>query len=719
MPNYQHLEWLEKFRIRPGTHLIEGQMSILLRHHRMPGDILTMTPLVRDLKNTYGEQVKIRVDTPQGEEIWQNSPYLTSGGIFVPDMTYDIDNKFAMENDARGLNMAEGFRQNFINKSGLHLNASDMWPDIWLTQDEIDSFEKRFPGLGKYTYWAICSGNKRSCRIKTWHKDRWRELIRAKKLYQFIHIGQSRHGHEPLFDNQFNYQNYIDRTPTLRDLFILMYFSRGSIGYNSLHMHISAAFRKPCIVLAGARESVTVYKYPNHTALSGMGYVRCGMYKGCYLSSKKGEHGIIGLCKISTVDTDVEDILPGCMDIKADHVIDAFDRYESNMAAYEDMRNDDHIVRSEHTELSARYSGKTEMKEKEVVPRVNGTSKKTFRMLCNTHSFGGGERTAVRIMKLMAEQGYEIELETLSSYINDDFILNCPELEFADKDKPCDIAFFQVNDSLIRDMQVASNIKLIVDNHFKMAKRKIVGVNYDVTGIEHYKDADCIIFQSTKLKDELGEIAATCDRHWIHELSKTGKIKVLHPPTDIQPFLDKYYDRDYSMIHLIRHSSQGDRKYDDNINEHIRKIYEARKDIDITLMPAPSFLHDMRVKMYPYNALRPLYFLTLGNVFWYWIPEEKYTEIGANVVLEAMASGLPILCNDNGGLIDIMRDGSYTQEEGNPFPRHGWICETEDEMYDVIENMTIEEIKEKGENARKRVQDIVRPDLWVKYIIGE
>jgi len=235
----------------------------------------------------------------------------------------------------------------------------------------------------------------------------------------------------------------------------------------------------------------------------------------------------------------------------------------------------------------------------------------------------------------------------------------------------CDIAFFHVNDSMIRlcrmdaegiyhispDEKIKSHP--VVDRHFKQAKRTVVSVNYNILGLEHYVDTDCMIFQSEKLRHDLFTNLNICqldnNSNYAEEyLPYKDKMHILRPPSYLKLFLEKRYERDWSKLCLIRHSSQGDRKYFNTINDQVRRIYEIRDDVEIRLMPPPTYLHDMRVYTYPYNAISPVHYLELGNVFWYFVPEEKFVESGANVVLEAMASGLPVLCNMNGGLTDIV-----------------------------------------------------------------
>ena len=51
--------------------------QFVLSHTRAPGDIVCMTPLIRDIYLTYGNKYKIDVDTTC-KDLWRHNPYLTS-----------------------------------------------------------------------------------------------------------------------------------------------------------------------------------------------------------------------------------------------------------------------------------------------------------------------------------------------------------------------------------------------------------------------------------------------------------------------------------------------------------------------------------------------------------------------------------------------------------------------------------------------------------------
>jgi glycosyltransferase involved in cell wall biosynthesis len=333
----------------------------------------------------------------------------------------------------------------------------------------------------------------------------------------------------------------------------------------------------------------------------------------------------------------------------------------------------------------------------------------------------------------MTDKGYDIEFVPATGEIGTDLKLydkfpknaKIRHVLSDDKDE-ADIVFFQVNDTLYRYHM--AKIGDYVAPWFKAAKRRIIDINYTTWGLEKYRHADGYICQSYQLVNNLVDIFSKYNQMI---MDNNGKrlihIELLKPPADLSRFLNRDYDRarfvekhytKSGVIRLLRHSSQGDQKYPNNINEMIDTILKLEGHIDIVLMPAPSFIKfghgsgnikpiHPNVDVFDFDKLPIEEFLDYGNVFWYWVPKDKFIEAGCNAVLEAMAAGLPILCNDNGGLVDIIDD------------EVGWMCKTEQEMYDAIKNMTMDEIKKKGQAAREKVKKLVDPDAWTEIIIGE
>jgi glycosyltransferase involved in cell wall biosynthesis len=72
-----------------------------------------------------------------------------------------------------------------------------------------------------------------------------------------------------------------------------------------------------------------------------------------------------------------------------------------------------------------------------------------------------------------------------------------------------------------------------------------------------------------------------------------------------------------------------------------------------------------------------------------------------------MAAGLAIIADNWGGAVDRVT------------PECGWICETKDQMVEVIKNVTPEELRSKGQAARIRAMKEFVQENWIKELIGE
>jgi ADP-heptose:LPS heptosyltransferase len=99
-------------------------------------------------------------------------------------------------------------------------------------------------------------------------------------IYQ---IGHSHHTH-PKFKS---IDSLVGKTNNLRDYFSVVYHSSGCIGAVSLQMHVAAAFKKPCVVIAGGREDYRWEAYPNHHFLHTIGFLDCCRLTGCWKKSLK------------------------------------------------------------------------------------------------------------------------------------------------------------------------------------------------------------------------------------------------------------------------------------------------------------------------------------------------------------------------------------------------------------------------------------------------
>lgn len=735
-------------------------IRIVLRHGRCPGDILPLTCLVRDIKKQYKDKILLTVHTPSCPQIWDNNPYLTTFDWDKADYNLGMDyGKYGTQKSNSWQNhFAHAFRMYFEQETKIQVTPGSCYPEIYLSQEE----KNRSRDI-KEEYWLIWPGNKEDCQIKSWPDTYWQDVIDHYQDKTFVQVGQSKHGHKPLK----GVIDYIDKTENVRDLFRLMYHARGSIGYISFHLHLAAAFKKPAIVLAGAREPASFIKYNNQFVISTMGAVPCGNYKGCWGGQITGKNKkytkVIDICPNSLCN------YPLCMMlIKPRMVIDAIEVYDKGrdytnindfdkfktlqqiiidermidcipsdkkeghyLVRFKDRENPDiikhtmadidqfkkilkpFIKKEDNMEaisvgpcttgsIVERESNKEEQSDIELREGMKYLDKPIFKIVCNVCYFGGGEKTAINICNLMLDADYVVQL--IPSYrgtMCDEFKAMLPKSDdfkvrtWEDVKDKCDIFMIHCND-LVWDF----NTDRFKDFFKVECRRKVMSINFAIGNIgvaEWTRYMDVYICQSSDLIRRLKSVKGMEDKPIIR----------LHPPAKLDQFYNTKYDRNYDQLRLIRHSGQAGKKYYNNMNEIVDNIFKIR-DCRIMLMPAPIFLDKkLRIQTFRYNAEPIHQFLTRGNLFWYFVDPRKFKESGANCVLEAMASGLPVLCNDNGGLVDIVNVLT------------GWVCKDFKEMYDIIKNVTMDELREKGENARNYAKRIFDPQRWVDIITGK
>ena len=158
---------------------------------------------------------------------------------------------------------------------------------------------------------------------------------------------------------------------------------------------------------------------------------------------------------------------------------------------------------------------------------------------------------------------------------------------------------------------------------------------------------------------------------------------------------------------LIRHNSQGDSKYPDYTNELLREVLELDQSIEFHCMPAKSdCIKHERIIKYPKNKPPVYEFLKNGNCFFYFLPP-NYTEGGPKVVMEAQASGLPIICDNHSGPKDRV-----TEETG-------WLCNSRKDYIEVIKEILAnpEILRIKGEKAREWAKKEYNPNRWIEEIL--
>jgi predicted O-methyltransferase YrrM/ADP-heptose:LPS heptosyltransferase len=270
--------------------------KIVLVNDLSPGDILIMSVAIRSLQKAYPGKYLLDVRSPCNE-IFMNSPYVTKLPIpdpaaankVIEELKRDETHPPIMLGDTKymishypeihrsmltGLPFCDGHRMFLEKQLATPIPRSGMEPDIFLSNAEL-----KYPRQVQGQYWLINAGIKNDYTLK-WYPYYQQVVDLLKGKIQFVQIGHTAHNHPPL-------KNVIDmrgKTPSLRQLFLLSYYAQGAVCAVSLQMVIQAAFKKPCVVVAGAREGVRWQLNPDHRYLYLNGSMRCATYDGCWKS---------------------------------------------------------------------------------------------------------------------------------------------------------------------------------------------------------------------------------------------------------------------------------------------------------------------------------------------------------------------------------------------------------------------------------------------------
>ena len=325
---------------------------------------------------------------------------------------------------------------------------------------------------------------------------------------------------------------------------------------------------------------------------------------------------------------------------------------------------------------------------------------KLIKFVSTARGWGGCARSITTIMKYLIEAGHKVEFIPFRNKVTSREFQACLKNELREVivtenydtlKESCDILFIYGDDYIWEFGQPE-----IVDAFSNLnADKKIMMLNYrrgKVGEIEWTKNFDKYMFLNSTQEKGLLKVLPNVET------------KVLTPCTELEEFF-KVQPNYSEKLRIVRHSSQGNTKYSKNFQEELQAIFESRKDVEINLMPSPTFIADhLRLKKHQKNNPPIPEFLSLGNLFWYSLPV-GYMDMGPRVILEAMASGLPILADNWGGAIDRVT------------PECGWLCASKEEHISVIKNVTFAELKKKGEASREKARAEFLPSKWVSEIV--
>jgi ADP-heptose:LPS heptosyltransferase len=255
--------------------------KVILKQWQAPGDLLMLSVALRDLHKNYPDKFLTDVFCCY-PEVFFNNPYIT----WMPknNCTPMVDIKYDKIRDIlapQGCHFSDVFIFYFNELFNIDIRKTSMRPDIHLTKNERSEILLNRLNIKK-PYWIINTGVKMDIPIKGYPPSKWQEVINILNDYGFnlYQVGSLKDIH-PVHDNV---NNLVGLTEDIRDYLSLAYHSDGSIGHVSFHMHVSAAFNKKCVVVAGGREDWTWEAYPDHRYIHSIGEYDCCLRTGCWVS---------------------------------------------------------------------------------------------------------------------------------------------------------------------------------------------------------------------------------------------------------------------------------------------------------------------------------------------------------------------------------------------------------------------------------------------------
>lgn len=317
-----------------------------------------------------------------------------------------------------------------------------------------------------------------------------------------------------------------------------------------------------------------------------------------------------------------------------------------------------------------------------------------IRFYCNANAYGGGERSPLWMMNQLAEKGFSVELVPINGKVctpiqnelNEKVAIAADPLRLKD---PAQVVLMYCNDHVYGGFRKYQKLYEKIN-----AEKKIMVLNYQLGfagQLPFTKDWDLYVFlNSTKEQAFLKRVPE-------------ASTKVLPPPVDLTPFFDVqpvYEDG----LRFVRHSSQRDSKWPKDTEEFFNNIIGIRPEAQFFVMPGPSWISTRQDSVFfKVNEIPIPELLAKGNCFLYRLPE-KYEDQGPRVIMEAQAAGLPVICDNHSGPADRVPEAV------------GWKCEDRDHYYEVIKNLTHENLRIKGESARDWAIKMYHPTRWTQMI---
>ena len=260
-----------------------GVIDLALCNSRSPGDVVAMTAVVRELHRNYPGRYRVVTQT-WFPELWENNPGVVPESEIVQPKRIDWDWKGTAEIDRR-CSFAQLWRNDLAKHLGVSIPMGEDRGAIYLSEAE-KCWPSHLLGPVVRPFAIVNAGTKADTPTKAWGKSNYQSVIdHFQGKIEFVQIGAAEHNHLPLN----GVLNLVGKTG-VRDLCRLVYWSRLVLCPVTFVMHLSAAILladdrvRPCIVLAGGRESQTFTQYDGHVQFNTVGMLPCCARDGCWRS---------------------------------------------------------------------------------------------------------------------------------------------------------------------------------------------------------------------------------------------------------------------------------------------------------------------------------------------------------------------------------------------------------------------------------------------------
>lgn len=307
--------------------------ELILAYHRMPGDAIVLSALVRDLKRTY-PQMHVGVRVPH-MDVFRHNPYVET--ITKRNAPYvELSAKPGIKQAGTGMKIhfLRALHDAVQRQCKFPVPTLEPKPELYFGPDEGP------PLSGKY--WVMLAGGKANIPLKHWSWESYQRVadgMRAMGL-TVVQAGSLGRGH--VHQKLEGVVDMVGKT-NLREFLVLIKHSAGVVCPVTAAMHAAAACEKPCVVIAGGREEPWWEEYSNrwpgafgpeadgkvrveHRFLDTLGQLPCCHHRGCW---KKLLHGAVEN-KCRQVDFgDPRQALARCMSmITPEQVLAAVRSYE-------------------------------------------------------------------------------------------------------------------------------------------------------------------------------------------------------------------------------------------------------------------------------------------------------------------------------------------------------------------------------------------------------